>query len=264
MMNTPKAPDTKSPPSLASLVTLVTALDRDQQLPAPEVAARDRRIADALGSTGEGPLRETLFWLDAVCADDPPLRVLRERVQDVVVLASAVAVAIGMMFGLSAALGAFYYDGASRVNVVGIVAVFAVLPTLLLLPFLLSALPGRWLQWLPGAGALGLALRGLSPGRLVRMVLRASPASVREALARVLGRTGAHQRQYAQVQKWAVLRWSQLAALGFQAAALLAAMWLVVVTDLACGWSTTLASGDAAPEKRLARMVALLDEALAE
>jgi hypothetical protein len=46
------------------------------------------------------------------------------------------------------------------------------------------------------------------------------------------------------VQKWAILRWSQLFALTFQFAALLACLVLVVFTDLAFGWSTTLTTGD--------------------
>src|SRR5690606_41422347 len=57
-------------------------------------------------------------------------------------------------------------------------------------------------------------------------------------------RAGRHQRVYAGVQKWALLRWSQTFALWFQLTALAVSLVLVVFTDLAFGWSTTLTTGD--------------------
>jgi hypothetical protein len=64
------------------------------------------------------------------------------------------------------------------------------------------------------------------------------------------GRLGKHHRLYADLQKWAVLRWSQLFAVSFQVTAIVASLVLVVFTDLAFGWSTTLTTGDAETDAR--------------
>ena len=66
----------------------------------------------------------------------------------------------------------------------------------------------------------------------------------------ISGRLSKHHRLYADLKKWAILRWSQLFAVSFQVTALLACLMLVVFTDLAFGWSTTLTTGDAMHDAR--------------
>jgi hypothetical protein len=68
---------------------------------------------------------------------------------------------------------------------------------------------------------------------------------LRDAVELVSGRVASHGRLYSSVQKWAILRWSQLFAVTFQITALVACLVLVVFTDLAFGWSTTLTTGNA-------------------
>jgi hypothetical protein len=64
-----------------------------------------------------------------------------------------------------------------------------------------------------------------------------------------------HQRLYSNFQKWAIIRWSQVFAVTFQINALAACLVLVVFTDLAFGWSTTLTSGDAALDAERMRRI---------
>jgi hypothetical protein len=230
-------------PTIADVVTLSTALDQDEQKTRKAVLMRDRLIGERL------PLSMTRtetarHWLNRVCEDDAQLRSVRTNVEIATQWTGVILAAIGLLLGWSAALGVFYFDGSGRVNTIGVLAVFVLLPGLLLLPFIAVALPSRFLSWLPGANAAIALARGLSPGRFSTIIMRFFPAEVREAWGRLSGRVGAQHLLFRDLQKWALLRWSQSFALGFQVAALTSTLYLVVFTDLAFGWSTTLTSGD--------------------
>lgn len=232
----------RSHPTIADVVTLSAVLDRDEQQTREAVQIRDRLIGENL------PLSITrtetaLRWLDSVCDEDTRLQSVRGNTENATHWTGVIIAAIGLLFGWGAALGVFYFDGSGRVNAIGVLAIFVLLPGLLLLPFIAVALPSRFLSWLPGSNAAIALARGLSPGRLSTLIMRFFPAEVREAWTQLSGRVGAHRRLFLNLQKWALLGWSQSFALGFQVAALTSTIYLVVFTDLAFGWSTTLTSG---------------------
>jgi hypothetical protein len=104
------------------------------------------------------------------------------------------------------------------------------------------ALPESWRRRVPGLAALQDVLRLASPGRWLPALRRVLLPAQREALDGAIGLARRHQRLYGDVQKWALLVASQLFAVSFHAAALAIAMLLVVFSDLAFGWSTTLTS----------------------
>jgi hypothetical protein len=126
-----------------------------------------------------------------------------------------------------------------------VLALLVALPGLFLIPFLVAALPARLTQKVPGAGLVIALGHAFSPGRLAPWLWRIMPRDLRESMTLVAGQVGRHRHLYASLQKWAILRWSQLFALTFQLTALGACLLLVVFTDLAFGWSTTLTTGDA-------------------
>ncbi len=150
------------------------------------------------------------------------------------------AAVVGLLLGYGSAMGLFYYDGTQPVNVVRILGVYVGLNALTLLLLGWAALPG---------GFGGGWLRRISPGRWVaaaagwvasRMGPDGRGSEMVQAVRAVLGRAGAHQTLYGRVQKWQVLNWSQTAALTFNLGALAGALSLIVLSDLAFGWSTTL------------------------
>lgn len=233
----------RSNPTLADVVTASAVLDGDEKRRQDSVVARDRRIG--LNLPREDDRTQTLLgWLDAVREEDSKVDRLHDRIEQAATWCGAIITILGLILGLGAALGVFFFDGSGRVNAIGVIAVLVLLPGLFLLLFIVAALPGRFLTTVPGGRALTALARGLSPGRLASIILRFFPADFRQAWEGVAGRTIRRQTLYQGIQKWAVLRWSQLFALGFQAAALAAAICLVLFTDLAFGWSTTLTSGD--------------------
>jgi hypothetical protein len=234
--------------SAADLVALAAALERDERKPAGEVRERDRRIGAELAGTGDDRPALALAWLERIEREDTDARGLHERVTAALQACGVVVGLLGLALGWLAALAAFYYEGSGRVNVIAVLVVLVGVPLVFLLTFLVAALPRRAIAWLPGATAVSALARGLSPGRMAHLALRFVPRDARAAMAGLRARAGEHQTLYARVQKWLLLRWSQVFAVAFQCGALSATLGLVLFTDLVFGWSTTLASGDPAAD----------------
>lgn len=246
----------RAAPTPADVAALAAAVERDDQLSDEERQRRDRNIALALNSRRSNPRNTALAWLDGVCAEDADLGLLRERAAAARQAGTALVIALGLAFGMATTLAVFYYDGTGRVNVVAVFGIMVLLPLVLLIPFLLACLPARVTAWIPGAKAASLFLHGLSPGRLAGLAHRWLPAGWRRGWEELAGPMKRHQRLYAGLRKWDLLRLSQLFGLAWQSAAVGMACALVIFTDLAFGWSTTLTSGDADADARQVHRVA--------
>lgn len=222
-------------PQVGHLIELATQLRDDEAVSLDTLRRRDRAIGRGLGLSARDSAvpslperaRRTTAWLEALPAKNPD-----RRGGEALNIVGVVAVVIGLVLGYAAAMGLFYYDGSTPVNVVRILAVFVALQALTLVLFVIATLPGG----VPGAAAL----RGLSPARLATFVSRFLPGNTRDALQQLMGTAGAHQRVYGRVQKWQLLTWSQSMALAFNLAAVCGALQLIVFSDLGFGWSTTL------------------------
>ena len=94
---------------------------------------------------------------------------------------------------------------------------------------------------LPGVDALGTLAAALSPGRLAGWLAGRLP-TLRQHQAALFG-TG-RQARLAASSRWLVLAVSQDMALAFNIAAAITALALVVFSDLAFGWATTLDASD--------------------
>lgn len=226
----------------------------DEAMPREEMRRRDRRIGRELASLERAPVAQVRAWLGLVrteaSADSGRLADLGRHFIGVIL------VVLGTAAGWGTATAVFYYDGSRPVNVVHALAVFVVLPTLLLCLFIFVMLPGGLVRRVPGARALQSALALLNPGRLSRVLGRLLPLAWREALQAVLGRGRRGQRLYGAVEKWLVAAWSQMFALAFFTASVATFAALVVFSDLAFAWSTTL-DVDAEAFTRVTHAVAL-------
>jgi hypothetical protein len=242
----PMASPVRTQPEIADIIALARALDRDEQRAPGDAGPSEKKRLQELAS-GEGDrVTVALSWLEAVENDDEAVRSIHQRAETAIHLTGFLIGVAAVLLGWGATLAAFYFDGSGRVNVVSVLALLVALPALMIMPFIIAALPLSIIRNIPGA-LVGAALsRAISPGRLAPMFWRVFPRDLREAVALVAGRTASHQRLYSSLQKWAILRWSQLFAAIFQITALVACLVLVVFTDLAFGWSTTLTTGNAA------------------
>jgi hypothetical protein len=163
----------------------------------------------------KNPLAQVIAWYqkrDETAAD------LQASERGIVVA----CVLLGAVAGAITAFGSFFYDGGQRVNVLLLLALFAALPVLSMLGFALATCTRD------GFAAISTGQFGAIIARLVRV------QSLRKIAGLASGDAGPT------VAKWLLLSWSQWLGLGYGAGALCVAMTLVLFTDLAFGWSTTL------------------------
>lgn len=231
-------------PDLAAVVAFARAFERDEQRPARELQEREHRLATVLAGDNSDRVTMAQAWLEALEGDDRELRELHQRA-DAAFRATDVMIAVAaIVIGWATTLALFYFDGSGRVNAVAVLAILVLGPAVLLIPFFAAMLPAAVVRRIPGAGAVSALARAASPGRLGAWFWRRLARDRHEPAELSAGRWEALQRLYGGVHRWAFLRWSQWFALWFQVTALAAALGLVVFTDLAFGWSTTLTSGD--------------------
>ena len=231
-MMTPMASRPRIP--LARLVDLAARLRRDQARPERELRDRDAEVGRNLAPPPADEARLLAAWLDRVSDDDPP----GHRAAAAVRTGMGLLVLLGLALGWAAAAGVFRYDGTRPVNAVHVVAVFVFLPVVLLVVIMAAAAAGR--------GPVGETLRGLSPGRLMAVAVRLLPRRYREAADALLGGGASPPHAAAAlggVHKWLILAGSQAFAVAFFLGGVIGAAHLIVFTDLAFGWSTTLDAG---------------------
>lgn len=230
-------------PGVAEVVMVAAILEDDETRKSSELDQRDRTIGATL-ERGADTARTLLQWMSEVCRMEPGKAQLYANASRMFSWLDVSIFFLGLVLGWLTALGVFFFDGSGRVNVVSVLAVLVLLPGLFLLFFIAAALPVKGTSKVPGIAAIAALAGSLSPGRLTGLISRLFPGRVREGWEVFTGQIQRHRALFQNLEKWAMLRWSQLFAVGFQVAALLAAVSLVVFSDLAFGWSTTLSTGD--------------------
>lgn len=223
---------------LADLVDLKAQLELDHQRDSTELRQRDRAIGRELEGSGIGRLGQLRQWLQRTREPERPMH----GAQAVVAyrLTALALVCAGLVLGVACAAAALYYDGTRPVNVVSVLVLFVGLQLLLLAMLGIVLLPRRLAGRVPGLCSLQQVLAVLSPGRLMPWLGRILPQEHRELLKQILGTGSRVSAVYGNMGKWGLLLGSQLFALGFNLGALGACLYLVVSSDLAFGWSTTL------------------------
>ncbi len=227
-----------STPSLGDVLDLARQLTRDEAASGPTLRHRDRAVGRELADLEAKPLPQILAWLHRVQQDDGSSQAA--RVNGLHRLGLALLALAGLLAGWGAAAVVFFYDGTHPVNVIHVLAVFVLLPLVLLVGFAIGQLPSRLTSRVPGLGGLQDAVGLLSPGRLQRVLARRLPQQHRDTLAGWLGRGQIHRRLYGRVDRWVVVHSSQTFGLAFHVGAVASALYLVVFSDLAFAWSTTL------------------------
>lgn len=224
---------------LADLVDLSIQMDLDAAMDPGDLHGRDRNIGRKLSHLAKKPQSQIRYWLWQVM-DSKQQSFPGNNAVKTLRLITLTLLFLGAVVGWIAALGVFAYNGAQPVNVVNVLAVFVGLQFLLLLMSVIVALPRNLLRFIPGARSLQDLLSVLSPGRLATAITRFLSPRSRLALEAALGHQKVRHIIYGQVRKWLVLQLSQVFAVAFNVGALMCCLYLVTISDLAFGWSTTL------------------------
>lgn len=188
--------------------------------------ARDRSIGKTIAD--RNPRNRVLAWWRAVDRASVETEQAGERVAAFVSIGSGLLLLAGIAAGLAIAGAAFAYRGDEPVNLFALLGVIVGIPLVMLL-LQLAFLRGG----VPLPRAIGDALAVLSPSRWVGAWLerRFHPDLFASVTS---GRTGGL------FARWQVIAFGQWFAIGYFIGVLVLSGLLVVFTDLAFGWSTTL------------------------
>ncbi|MBX3464934.1 MAG: DUF2868 domain-containing protein [Planctomycetes bacterium] len=218
---------------LARLVDLEVQLQRDDRALAEgranELEARDAAIGGALlaqggrldAATAMGRQQLAAAWLDALGETGP--RLGHRATHALRVAAWLLGLAAGLV-GIGAARATLAYDGQQPVNVFGFLAVLIGLQMVLLAAMVVALLRGG----------------DSVAARLVAWAARRWPGG-HAALG--AGQIAGRLQLHAAAERWHLFALNQRAAIAFNLGALATCLYLVVFTDLAFGWSTTLELG---------------------
>jgi len=219
---------------LGELIDLRVQLARDEAMPTQQRRERDREVGQSVDN--KPPLTQVRAWLERTIRQehDPSPG---ERVTAGQRLLVLLLVLVAVLLGGGAAAGLLWYDGTTPVNVVWLLAFFVVLQWVVLIGTVLVAATGttglsRTLQWAGLGGVVGEALQWVQRRRTQRR--QKDPLGEAERHARAV------LTRYGPVQKWLVFQATQMFALFFNAAAVTTALLLILTTDLAFGWATTV------------------------
>lgn len=217
---------------LSDLIDLNAALGTDSASDLDLRKQRDRRIGRALQAHRGQPQRQLCGWLEQV--EIPGWqRHGQTAVQLYHVLCVGLAV-MGLIGGWALTRAVLYYTGDRPINIFNAIGLLVIPQILLLLLWLLTALPWR----LPLFGTLQSALRLLHPGRLARLAAGWFPQRSRQGLDVLWDSDNA--LLMAPVVRWLLSFWSQLFSVWFNIGVLAAVFYLIAFSDLAFAWSTTL------------------------
>jgi hypothetical protein len=228
--------------TLADLIDLEAQLARDRDADPQTVAARDGALLAGADRTAP---RAALLprWLEALREHEPGRLHPGATVTAALRGLRSVLVLLGLVLGWGAATAVLHYTGRDPVNVWDFLLAFVGLQLAL---FLL--LVGSFL--LPLA-ALGRPLLGVVRGLVAAIYPRLAERGLRSGGARaeewraLWHRLRSRRSLYHHVEPWLLLGLTQAFGVAFNVGAILGCLRLVVFSDVAFSWSTTLVELDA-------------------
>ena len=218
---------------LSDLIDLHAALRADRAIEMDRKKQRDRQIGTALQGDRGQPSKQLRGWLARV--ELPHWQRDGHAGTQLYHVVGLILAALGLATGWGLAQAVLHYTGDAPINIINALVVL-ILPQLVLLVFWCIALaPVR----LPLISSLQSAVRFLNPGRMARLLARRFSAAGGRSLGVIWDPENAVA--LAPAARWLASFWSQLFSVFFNVGVLLAVFYLISFSDLAFGWSTTLA-----------------------
>jgi uncharacterized protein DUF2868 len=229
--------------TLSDLIDLEAQLARDRDAELASLESRDRVLLTA--APVAAPSRPSLLerWLDSLREAEPGQLHPGRAVVGVLRAMRATLVLAGLVLGWGAATALLRYTGGQPVNVWDFLLIFVALQ-LVLFALLLAS-------FLFPVAALGTPLLGLFRGLfaafypwLARQAAGSTGARL-EAWRALWHRLRSRRSLYHHVEPWILLGLTQAFGVAFNVGAILGCLRLIVFSDIAFSWSTTLLQLDA-------------------
>jgi len=229
--------------TLADLIDLEAQLARDREAEPGLLEARDRPL---LAGERVAPSRRGALlgrWLAALRAREPGRLFPGRAVATALSGLRAVLAVVGLVLGWAAVTAVLRYTGGHPVNVWDFLLAFVGVQLLLLLLLAVSFFLPAAALGAPLLGAFRAAFAALYPRLAARGLAGGERAEEWRALWH---RLRARRSLYHRAEPWVLLGLGQAFGVAFNAGALLGLARLVVFSDVAFSWSTTLVELDAA------------------
>lgn len=225
---------------LSELIDLENQLLKDQELEPGLLRKRDRRIGLSLQKMAVDRKKLFLAWLENINCNSQ--NSIGQHIERGHMWVRILLLVTGFLSGLSLGSALLSYDGTNPVNIVHFLAVFIGLQSFFLLAVAINIAPRLLTSFLPGTGEFQKLLRALTYflGRRIEKALDHIPEEKRSALQQDWGRISRRHRIYTHVERWLLLSTTQRFGVAFNLGALGACLYLIIFTDIAFAWNTTL------------------------
>ena len=217
--------------SFASLLCLIIQLQKDQLEPEQVLRLRDQKVIGQTKSfTSEKitNIEKIILWLKEINPNQ------FHGLQKLEFLFYFFVVSSGFICGVLMAAAVFYYNGQQPINIIGPIFVYALLPIIFFIFNLLFFLPSRLSRRIP---LLNNMMYGISVFNLSKSLLNLLGKSFTD-LSSIM--SPLKNNSLTSVNKWFFLKASQCFSCCFFLGSIIYFFFLLVFSDLAFGWSSTL------------------------
>lgn len=222
---------------LTDLIDLEAQLAWDRDADPARLVERDGAIARRLAPEDRAdPHRAVAAWVGELRAAEPARPFPGRPTARALRILSAVLAVTGLLFGWGLATGLLAFDGSHPVNVMDFLWVVVGVQLLLLLLLVGGLLFPRAVGRVPLVGDLRSLIRWSYP----RLARRLGGDARSDAWKTALHHLRTRRSLYARIEPWVLLGLTQVFGIAFNLGVFLALLRLVVLTDLAFAWSTTL------------------------
>lgn len=229
---------------LTEIINIEYQLYSDTQADPVEIRKRDREIGkDYTGPEGD---RISLFrfWLKKL---EDEKSYPGQSISSALIFLRYLVFLFFLISGATTCSGLLAYDGSRPVNIVNFLAVFVGFQILLYLLFLLNILPGSIRKKLPLIGDFyrfaGFIFTSIME-KTGKHLYKNKTESIRE-ITGLYHRAKSRHVIYKKIERWTLFSITQLGGFAFSLGALASCTYLIIFSDLAFAWNTTL---DVSPE----------------
>jgi hypothetical protein len=223
---------------IALLVQLERQFTHDSPLDQRTLHERDRKIGLELDLPKENKYQLLLAWLSKTSSQEN--QDAARKLDSLEKLISLVLTLAGLLIGSLISAAVFRYDGSIPINVITVLLLCVVLPFITTVLTLFALLPNAALRWLPGGRSLQHLLQGVSTARLRDLLVYYLPQAYKKNFEYYSSIVKRQSILYGAMRNWKLVHSAQVFTSSLLLGLLLHFSFLIISSDLAFGWSTTL------------------------
>ena len=228
-----------------TLIDLAVQVYRDRGIDPARLAARDAVIGAKIGAARLPDDRAIEAWLaeqkQGASSDDASAG---ERASQLIRLVHGGLNVVGLLLGIATMFSSLVFS--SPVNVVSFWMILIGSQLMLLVLWVLAALPSRWLLWVPGGAMLQHCARllGRVPLKLFLFLARRLSPKFRREMRMAADQLQGPTQWFGNLMRWFAVAATQRFAIAFNFGLILSFVAISLGSDPTFGWRSTLLSSE--------------------